>query len=220
MIRILLAAIAALGICGTATAQGDDAQALKKRILEKVRKKLADERAAFLERIEAIIDEEFARKAAPPPVAKSGDEKIREIERKIRKLQEEKEVLAIEKAKKKRMERDKAVIEEAKKKGPHDGKEAGDLFRSGIRFHEAKKFDVSINAFKRIYYNYPDTQIGFISAYNVACGYALDGKKDEALDWLEVSIERGYEDFEHLRVDPDLDTLRKEKRYKRLLTDR
>ena len=71
-----------------------------------------------------------------------------------------------------------------------------------------------------IYYQYPDTQIGFISAYNVSCGYALDGKKQNSLDWLEISIGKGYDDFEHMRRDPDLDSIRKEKRYQRLLTDR
>ena len=58
-----------------------------------------------------------------------------------------------------------------------------------------------------------------ISAYNVACGYALAGDKSAALDWLEISVEGGYTDFEHMRDDPDLDSLRKERRYHRLLID-
>ncbi|MBI3855865.1 MAG: hypothetical protein HY293_09275 [Planctomycetes bacterium] len=62
--------------------------------------------------------------------------------------------------------------------------------------------------------------MGSISAYNVACGYALSGAKEEAIDWLEYSVKAGYNDFDHLRKDTDLDGLRNEKRYKKLLTDR
>ena len=62
--------------------------------------------------------------------------------------------------------------------------------------------------------------MGFTSAYNVACGYALSGQKEEALDWLELSIKAGFSKIDHLRKDPDLDSLRNEKRYKKLLADR
>jgi tetratricopeptide (TPR) repeat protein len=40
--------------------------------------------------------------------------------------------------------------------------------------------------------------------YNLACSYALVGKKKEALKALRRSVELGYCDFAHLRRDPDL----------------
>lgn len=43
--------------------------------------------------------------------------------------------------------------------------------------------------------------------YNLACSYALLGKKKEALKILRRAVELGYCDFIHLRKDPDLKSL-------------
>ena len=45
--------------------------------------------------------------------------------------------------------------------------------------------------------------------YNLACSYALLEKPDDALDALRQAIERGYDDWEHLERDEDLENLRK-----------
>jgi hypothetical protein len=204
----------------------DDAE-LKTRILEKVRAKLAADRAALLKRIEKIIDEELA---APSPSAKKptpgksepeGDAKVKDLERKMRLLEEQKETLAAEMAKAKRQAADEALREEARKDGPHDAEEAQEMFDNALELHDKdKNYREAIKLFKRIYYNFPKTRVGAISAYNAACGYALSGSKEEAIDWLEYSVKAGYNDFDHLRKDTDLDSLRNEKRYKKLLTDR
>ena len=94
------------------------------------------------------------------------------------------------------------------------------MFAQGLEQHTSGDFDASTKLFKRIYFNFPKTSIGVLSAYNGACGYALAGNKDAALDWLELSVEGGYTDFEHLRNDVDLDSLREERRYQQLLIDR
>lgn len=194
---------------------------LKKRILEKVAAKLAADRAALLKRIERIIDEELSKAPAAkaPPAAPEGDS-VKDLEKKMRLLEEQKENLAAEMAKAKRQAADEALREEAKKEGPHNAQEAKEMFDSALDLHEGKNYRESIKLFKRIYYNYPKARIGAISAYNVACGYALSGSKEEAIDWLEHSVKAGYNDFNHLREDADLDSLRNEKRYKKLLTDR
>ena len=49
--------------------------------------------------------------------------------------------------------------------------------------------------------------------YNLACSYSLLGRIDEALSSLKKSIELGYEDFNYLRGDPDLENLKKDKRF-------
>ena len=94
-----------------------------------------------------------------------------------------------------------------------------ELFDEALRAHEAAKYKTSIHKFKILAYKFSGTQFAHISAYNVACGYALSGKKQHALDWLEISVKGGYDDFEHMRADSDLDSLRKEKRYNKLLLD-
>ena len=154
-------------------------------------------------------------------VVEAQDGDLKDLERKMRMLEEEKEKIASDMAKAKRYAADAALREEAKKDGPHDAQEAQEMFENALELHDKdKNFRESIKLFKRIYYNYPKSKIGSISAYNVACGYALAGSKEEAIDWLEYSVKAGYNDFDHLRKDTDLDSLRNEKRYKKLLTDR
>jgi len=205
-----------------ATVEQDGDVELKKRILEKVAAKLAADRSALLKRIERIIDEELSKApAAKAPAAPEGDAQVKELERKMRQLEEQKETLAAEMAKAKRLAADEPLREEAKKDGPHEAEEVQEMFDNALELHDKNKnYREAIKLFKRIYYNHPKSKIGSISAYNVACGYALSGSKDEAIDWLEISVKAGYSDFNHLRKDSDLDNLRNEKRYKKLLTDR
>ncbi len=49
--------------------------------------------------------------------------------------------------------------------------------------------------------------------YNLACSYALTGRKEEALDTLEEALGLGFEDLELLRNDEDLETLHTEPRF-------
>ncbi|HXG60574.1 MAG TPA: hypothetical protein VNO22_04305 [Planctomycetota bacterium] len=204
----------------------EDPAELKRRILEKVRQKLTEERAAILRRVERIVEEELSRSQPPapkppaPPPAGESDARVRELERRLRALEEQKEILETEIAKSKRLALDEPVRKEAQAKGPHDEEEASELFDQALEAHQRKDFDASVRLFKRIYYQFPKEPIGATSAYNVACGYALAGKKDEALDWLEIALAAGFRKIDHLRKDPDLDSLRQEKRYRRLLTDR
>ncbi len=53
--------------------------------------------------------------------------------------------------------------------------------------------------------------------YNLACSYAVLGMTDHAFDALERSLRLGYDDFHHLRRDPDLKPLRRDPRFARLL---
>jgi hypothetical protein len=200
-----------------AAAQDQDAAALKERILKKVREKLAAERVQLLQRIGKIIDEELEKTPAEP----APGERLSQLERNLRLLEAQKETILERIEREKRLAADEPLRAEAKKNGPHDGEEAQEMFENALELHDKEKnFRESTRLFKRIYYNFPRTRIAAISAYNVACGFALAGQKVEALDWLELSVEGGYNDFDHLRKDADLDSLRNEKRYRKLLTDR
>jgi tetratricopeptide (TPR) repeat protein len=55
--------------------------------------------------------------------------------------------------------------------------------------------------------------------YNLACSYALMGKKDEALETLKRALELGYSDREHLCNDSDLQSLRDDPRYQTLIEE-
>jgi Flp pilus assembly protein TadD len=53
--------------------------------------------------------------------------------------------------------------------------------------------------------------------YNLACSLALCGAAREALDELELAVELGYTDAEHLAADDDLARLRTDARFVALL---
>ena len=53
--------------------------------------------------------------------------------------------------------------------------------------------------------------------YNLACSYALLGLTEPAFAALQKSLELGYRHFAHLHTDPDLETLRRDIRFARLM---
>jgi hypothetical protein len=54
--------------------------------------------------------------------------------------------------------------------------------------------------------------------YNLACAYSLQNKKKAALDAFETCInDWGYANYSHTKVDSDLDNIRKEKRFIKLM---
>lgn len=52
--------------------------------------------------------------------------------------------------------------------------------------------------------------------YNLACSYSLLGEIDDAFKTLKQAIMLGYDDFDYLRRDPDLENLRKDRRFEAL----
>ncbi|HEY6065526.1 MAG TPA: tetratricopeptide repeat protein, partial [Thermoanaerobaculia bacterium] len=55
------------------------------------------------------------------------------------------------------------------------------------------------------------------SLYNTACALSLKGDKAQALDYLQKSLEAGFDDVNLFRKDDDLDNVRGEPRYRELL---
>jgi hypothetical protein len=54
--------------------------------------------------------------------------------------------------------------------------------------------------------------------YNIACIRALQGDAGEACRWLRKSVEQGYADWDQIRHDPDLDSIRSTDCYQSLMT--
>jgi len=54
--------------------------------------------------------------------------------------------------------------------------------------------------------------------YNLACSYSLVGRLDFSLAALEKALALGYRDFAHIMRDRDLDALRKDDRFRSLLS--
>jgi hypothetical protein len=53
--------------------------------------------------------------------------------------------------------------------------------------------------------------------YNLACTHSRLGQIDAALDALRTALELGYDNFDHLRRDSDLENLRTDRRFLKLL---
>lgn len=53
--------------------------------------------------------------------------------------------------------------------------------------------------------------------YNLACSHSLLGHIELALDALRQAIKRGYDDFEHLERDGDLQALRQSPQFRQFL---
>ncbi len=58
-----------------------------------------------------------------------------------------------------------------------------------------------------------------LAHYNLACSYALLKKTDSALKNLRRAIELGYRDFRYMREDRDLESIRRDPRFRQLLRD-
>jgi adenylate cyclase len=56
-----------------------------------------------------------------------------------------------------------------------------------------------------------------VAHYNLACSLALGQRPKEAIDELYRALESGYDDFDYLEADSDLDSLRQQPAYADLL---
>jgi tetratricopeptide (TPR) repeat protein len=55
--------------------------------------------------------------------------------------------------------------------------------------------------------------------YNLACRYALLKQRDKALTTLRRAVELGYRDFAFMQEDHDLDSIRKDPRFRKLMKE-
>ena len=78
------------------------------------------------------------------------------------------------------------------------------------RYKEGLKIDQRLVELK------PDDPIVY---YNLACSYSLLKMADPSLSALGKAIHLGYRDFAFIEKDPDLTFIRKDPRYKELLSE-
>jgi len=56
-----------------------------------------------------------------------------------------------------------------------------------------------------------------VAFYNLACSYSLLKQATRAITALKTAIELGYDDVDHMLVDPDLENLRQDPRWNDLM---
>ncbi|MHC4712509.1 MAG: TPR end-of-group domain-containing protein [Planctomycetota bacterium] len=85
----------------------------------------------------------------------------------------------------------------------------------GNHYTVEKRYREGLAVDRRLAQLRPDDPIVF---YNLACSYSLVGWIPQALNALERSLALGYQDFRHISQDNDLDALRKDARFRNLLS--
>ncbi|MFH1422892.1 MAG: hypothetical protein ABIH42_09315 [Planctomycetota bacterium] len=80
-----------------------------------------------------------------------------------------------------------------------------------------KKYKDAIAEFAKILSCYPDDSN---SLYNTACAHSLLDNKEKALEFLEKSIKAGFIDFNHIENDSDLNNIRNEEAYKKIIENK
>lgn len=90
-----------------------------------------------------------------------------------------------------------------------------DQFEIGVDAFDQRDFREAIDHFKQAA---QEGGYGGKAEYNVACSYALLKEADDAFYWLEKAAKAGYYDANHYRRDSDLDNLRKDARFSKLIS--
>ena len=85
-------------------------------------------------------------------------------------------------------------------------------FNLGYALHYSREHSKAIEAFQRaIEHGYREPT----SMYNIACANAMMRNPDAAFEWLDKSVQAGFEVEQYLEHDEDLDSLRSDPRFRR-----
>lgn len=98
-----------------------------------------------------------------------------------------------------------------------------DSFEKAMKLHIEGKYAKAIQVYKELIEELDaeatDT-IGDFKAtceYNIACAYSLLKKADEAMEFLDKALKDGFTNYTHIEQDPDLNNVRDDPRYKKLM---
>jgi len=75
-------------------------------------------------------------------------------------------------------------------------------------------YDKALETYQRMLKTMPGDNVVL---YNIACIYSLKGDKKDACDCLQKAVQSGYYDWEYMGKDKDLDNIRSEEAYKKLI---
>lgn len=83
-----------------------------------------------------------------------------------------------------------------------------------VAYMMEKKYNKALDDLKKAKELKPDSAS---IRYNLASVHSLMGNTDYGMDELDAALEKGFDDYESLRHDPDINNLRKHKDFKRTL---
>lgn len=88
------------------------------------------------------------------------------------------------------------------------------LFALGEAYTQKNLFKKGLLIDQRLAKLKPDDPVVF---YNLACDYSLLNQIEKSLSCLKQALSLGYNDFDYMQKDSDLNNLRRDPRYKQLL---
>jgi len=91
-------------------------------------------------------------------------------------------------------------------------------FDRGMAHLLLKDFTLAVHDFKEYARREPNTANTANAVYNIACAKALMGNYDEALIYLDRALAAGFHSLDHARTDPDLEGIREDPRFERILS--
>jgi len=108
-------------------------------------------------------------------------------------------------------EKARREFEAALKESPGD---PYSLVGIGATFYARNDYAQAMNYYKQALLNDPNFKDAF---YNIACIYALQGKTEMAIKYLKIAAMNGFAEAAVMTKDPDLQSLKDNEEFKKLL---
>jgi hypothetical protein len=96
------------------------------------------------------------------------------------------------------------------------GQNYDDLIKKADSSYQAKNYKTSTDYFAKAIKVKPESKNNF---YDAACAASLANDKKNSLKWLETTINNGYDDLNHINTDSDLDNVRNDKKFKKIIAN-
>jgi len=84
----------------------------------------------------------------------------------------------------------------------------------GVTYYARRLYDKALLSYKKALEVGPNFGDAY---YNMACIYSLQNKPDLAIKYLRIALLNGFVEFDAMKKDPDLESLRKRKDFKKIL---
>ncbi len=79
------------------------------------------------------------------------------------------------------------------------------LERLGLLYYQAEDYDKALACYKKLIELVPESPASY---YNIACLFARKNRADMSIAWLKSAIDKGYNNWENIRTDQDLESIR------------
>jgi len=103
---------------------------------------------------------------------------------------------------------------EALKRKPDSDYDRDSLLMIAFFHTNQKQYDKSIDTVKKIAAIHPQESV---YDYSIACLYSISNRKEEAIEWLRKAVDKGYNDFERMKTDRNLENIRQTEAYQEIL---